>query len=70
MATEQYWRMTEDKVWLADEGFTLADGIAQFWVSRVSWNSTYGQYVINGVVGPDEYATGVNYTGILCLYLY
>jgi len=64
LAVQQYWRLYHDKQWLKEEGLALAVGIATFWVSHAQYNSSNKQYSINGVVGPDEYATGVNGTGI------
>jgi trehalose/maltose hydrolase-like predicted phosphorylase len=64
IAVQNYWRVTQDKEWLKNEGLPIVYGIAQFWASRVTWNSSLNAYAINGVVGPDEYATGDNYGGI------
>jgi len=64
MAVQQYWRVNKDVSWLKSVGFPLISSIADFWASRVIWNSTRSSYGIDGVVGPDEYATGVKGSGI------
>eukprot|EP00762_Andalucia_godoyi_P004226 ANDGO_05456.mRNA.1 Acid trehalase-like protein 1 len=38
----------------------LATNIAEFWASRVEYGASDGQYHINVVIPPDEYAVGVN----------
>ncbi|EGG14804.1 acid trehalase-like protein 1 [Cavenderia fasciculata] len=43
-------------------------GMAEFWASRVLFDTDTQQYVINGVIPPDEYAIGVNnsvYTNVV-----
>jgi len=47
----------------------MLQGIAEFWASRVSLEN--GQYVINGVIPPDEYAVNVSnsvYTNVVAQY--
>jgi len=38
--------------------------IANFWTSRVTYNTTTGLYEVLGVIGPDEYALGSNDQGV------
>lgn len=54
-----YYCMTKDKDWLANEGWPLIQAAAEFWTSRVKEN-TDGTYSIDNVVGADEYAANVN----------
>lgn len=58
IAAWNYYCVTQDKKWLANEGWDLLEGVAEFWVSRVSENSD-GTYSVHGVVGADEYAQNV-----------
>ncbi len=50
----KYWCATKDELWLRNIGFPMLEGIATFWQSRVVLRSN--QYVIYGVVPPDEFA--------------
>ncbi|MBC7887858.1 MAG: glycoside hydrolase family 65 protein [Ferruginibacter sp.] len=59
IAAWNYYQVTQDRVWLQQKGFPLLKEIADFWISRVSKDST-GNYHINNVVGPDEYFEDVN----------
>jgi len=54
-----YFRVTQDKKWLAEKGFPVMKEVADFWVSRVT-NNRDGSYSINNVVGADEFAPNVN----------
>lgn len=54
-----YFRMTQDKDWLIQEGFPVMKKIADFWASRVNKNPD-GTYSIGYVIGADEYAEGVD----------
>lgn len=60
LAVKNYWSMTGNLTWLKEVGLPLVTGIAEFWASRMTYNETYGQYVINGVIPPDENAVNVN----------
>eukprot|EP01047_Picozoa_sp_COSAG01_P137587 COSAG01_NODE_68123_length_265_cov_0.608434_1_plen_87_part_11 len=64
----QYWRATGDKHWLAEIGFPIAQGVAEWVTSRVSTGAD-GSYHINRVMPVDEWcdntasscgSTGVN----------
>jgi trehalose/maltose hydrolase-like predicted phosphorylase len=49
----------------------MLSGIADFWASRVEFDTDIEQYVINGVIPPDEYAVNVNnsvYTNVVASY--
>eukprot|EP01125_Pyxidicula_operculata_P013065 TRINITY_DN4317_c0_g2_i1.p1 TRINITY_DN4317_c0_g2~~TRINITY_DN4317_c0_g2_i1.p1 ORF type:complete len:701 (-),score=160.28 TRINITY_DN4317_c0_g2_i1:239-2341(-) len=68
-ALKQYWSITNDLNWLK-RVFPVIYGIAEFWASRVEFNTTQGLYVINGVIPPDEYAVNVNnsvYTNVVAM---
>lgn len=53
-AVQRYWHSTRDLQWLRTEGFPLMEGIASFWMSRVSCNEGDGQCHIRGVISMDE----------------
>jgi len=57
-ATNQYWEATKDISWLKSIGYPLLSGIATFWASKVQKRGT--QYIITGVIPPDEYVENVN----------
>ena len=54
-----YYRVTKNKKWLEEKGYTVMKEIADFWVSRVTANPD-GSYSINNVVGANEFAPNVN----------
>ncbi len=54
-----YYRVTQDKKWLAEKGYPLMKEVADFWISRVTANND-GSYSINNVVGANEFAPNVN----------
>eukprot|EP01119_Soliformovum_irregulare_P008598 TRINITY_DN21702_c0_g1_i1.p1 TRINITY_DN21702_c0_g1~~TRINITY_DN21702_c0_g1_i1.p1 ORF type:complete len:726 (+),score=154.23 TRINITY_DN21702_c0_g1_i1:209-2179(+) len=65
-AIQQLYRLSGDKHWLKTQGFPMLQGIATFWASRVAVQGD--QYVIDGVIPPDEYAVNVNnsvYTNVV-----
>lgn len=53
----QYWLATGDTRWLADKGWPVLRGIADFWVSRATRNSDGGY---STVIPPDEYVEQVD----------
>lgn len=59
-ATWEYYRITGDTDFLRDYGAELLLSAAQFWVSRVVKDEQVGDYVINNVIGPDEWHEHVN----------
>jgi trehalose/maltose hydrolase-like predicted phosphorylase len=58
-AFRQYWIATHDVAWLKVSGWTVMEGIAQFYASRVQ-QSADGRYHIIGTCGPDEYHANVS----------
>ncbi|MFD6530046.1 discoidin domain-containing protein [Streptomyces sp. NPDC060184] len=58
LAVWQYWLATGDRTWLAERGWPLLSGIADFWASRATPNADGSWSVVN-VAGPDEYSNGV-----------
>lgn len=53
-AMRQYFALSNDLEWARSEGCEMAQEIAKFWESRVTFNETIGQYEIDHVMGPDE----------------
>ena len=53
-ATRQMWQLSHDEAWLADTGYPLAEGIAEFWASKATKGAD-GLYHILKVMGPDEF---------------
>ena len=72
-AMRQYLATTGDTNILHDTvnsntGCQFVREMAEFWVSRMSYNAATGQYDIRGVMGPDEYHANVTnnvYTNII-----
>ncbi|MFE5243767.1 MULTISPECIES: glycosyl hydrolase family 65 protein [unclassified Streptomyces] len=58
LAVWQYYLATGDRAWLAERGWPLLKGIADFWQSRATAN-TDGSWSVKNVAGPDEYSNGV-----------
>ncbi|MGM0384532.1 MAG: glycoside hydrolase family 65 protein [Actinomycetota bacterium] len=54
----QYHQATDDLDFLANRGAEMLLEIARFWASIASFDRIRNRYVINGVVGPDEFHTG------------
>ncbi|AWL40386.1 MULTISPECIES: discoidin domain-containing protein [unclassified Streptomyces] len=59
LAVWQYYLATGDRDWLAERGWPLLKGIADFWESRATANPD-GSYSVENVAGPDEYSNGVD----------
>ena len=59
LAQWQYYLVTGDKTWLAQQGWPVLSGAAAFWASRATLG-TDGKYHIDGVTGPDEENPDVN----------
>jgi trehalose/maltose hydrolase-like predicted phosphorylase len=53
-ATRQMWQLSHDKTWLADTGYPLAEGIAEFWASKAI-KQPDNLYHILKTMGPDEF---------------
>lgn len=54
IAQWQYYQATGDKAWLKEQGWPVIREIAEFWVSRVTYNDTLHRYEIHHVTSPDE----------------
>ncbi|TDO17355.1 trehalose 6-phosphatase [Mycobacterium sp. BK086] len=54
----QYYQVTGDRQYLIDQGAEIVVEIARFWASRARYDSNHGRYVIDGVIGPDEFHSG------------
>ncbi len=54
----QYQQATDDLDFLANHGAEMLLEIARFWASIASFDRIRDRYVINGVMGPDEFHTG------------
>ena len=59
LAQWQYYLVTGNKTWLAQQGWPVLSGAAAFWASRATLG-TDGKYHIDGVTGPDEENPDVN----------
>ncbi|XP_016392039.1 acid trehalase-like protein 1 [Sinocyclocheilus rhinocerous] len=56
LAFQQYFYLTQDlKMFREGRGNEVVWGVADYWVSRVTWDPTEQQYHIKGVIPPDEY---------------
>jgi trehalose/maltose hydrolase-like predicted phosphorylase len=60
LAQWQYYLATGDSVWLREQGFSVIQETADFWVSRVTYDSTADKYHIKNVVSVSEGLIGVN----------
>jgi len=54
IAQWQYYLATLDKAWLRQYGWPVISQIAQFWVSRVTYDKELDRYEIHHVTSPDE----------------
>lgn len=54
----QYYQVTHDLDFLTRTGAEVLIQIARFWVSRARFDPVRDRYVIDGVIGPDEFHTG------------
>ena len=64
----QYFYATADLDWIFRNGIPVVFNAADFWHSRVTFNSTINLYVINDVMPPDEYQYPVEnsvYTNVI-----
>ncbi len=59
LAQWQYYLVTGDRNWLAQQGWPVLSQAATFWASRAIRGAD-GKYHINGVTGPDEENPNVN----------
>jgi len=54
----QFYQVTGDLAYLIDYGSEMLAEIARFWVSRATYDRGQDRYIINGVIGPDEFHSG------------
>jgi trehalose/maltose hydrolase-like predicted phosphorylase len=54
IAQWQYYLATGDDAWLKQHGWPVIREIAQFWVSRVTYDKAQDRYEIHHVTSPDE----------------
>jgi trehalose/maltose hydrolase-like predicted phosphorylase len=54
IAQWQYFLASGDRAWLKDYGWPVIREIAEFWVSRVTYNEALRRYEIHHVTSPDE----------------
>jgi protein-glucosylgalactosylhydroxylysine glucosidase len=54
IAQWQYYLASNDKAWLKESGWPVIREIAEFWVSRVTYNQDKDRYEIHHVTSPDE----------------
>ncbi|MGH7516797.1 MAG: glycosyl hydrolase family 95 catalytic domain-containing protein, partial [Gemmatimonadales bacterium] len=59
LAQWQYYLATGDSAWLAQDGYPVIRGTAEFWLSRATYDSTDGKYHIPNVVSVSEGLIGV-----------
>jgi kojibiose phosphorylase len=59
-AVSYYFRTTEDTPFMLQAGLEMLLESARFWASRVKYNPQRRSYVINDVIGPDEFHENVN----------
>jgi trehalose/maltose hydrolase-like predicted phosphorylase len=54
IAQYEYWLATRDRQWLRQRGWPVIRNVADFWVSRASWNAAARHYEIHHVTSVDE----------------
>ena len=54
IAQWQYFQTTGDRAWLKEYGWPVIREIAEFWMSRVTYNQALRRYEIHHVTSPDE----------------
>lgn len=54
-AVHRYWTVTRDDAYMSDRGSEIAMACARFSVSALTWSDSKQAYVVNRVMGPDEY---------------
>ncbi len=53
-----YYQITGDRQYLIDHGAEIIVEIARFWASRARYDGERHRFVIDGVIGPDEFHSG------------
>ncbi|WP_298845878.1 glycoside hydrolase family 65 protein [Clostridium sp.] len=51
----EYYRATNDKEFIVNQGIEILLDTAKFWQSRVEYNKGQDRYEISSVIGPDEF---------------
>jgi kojibiose phosphorylase len=67
-AVSYYFRATDDTKFMLHAGLEMLIESARFWASRAEYSRQKRCYVINGVIGPDEFHEDVNnnaYTNLM-----
>lgn len=59
-AFQLYAEATEDNEFMKDYGLEVLIETARFWIEFGDFSSETGEFVINGVTGPDEYTALIN----------
>lgn len=59
-AVWQYYQVTGDRDFMDQFGYEILIDTARFWASRAQWEEERKAYVINDVIGPDEYKEHVD----------
>jgi len=59
IAFYNYYKVTQDKVWLKNIGYPMLKEVANFWVSRSTQNAN-GTFSVNNVVGANEFAQNID----------
>ena len=59
-AVNQYWKVSDDDTFMASRGFEMLIESARFAASVFQWSEGKQAYVVNSVMGPDEYHYHVN----------
>lgn len=54
----QFYQITGDADYLAEEGAELIVGVARYFASLATWDATTERFSITGVMGPDEFHDG------------
>lgn len=73
IAVMQYLAITEDQKFAEDMGYEIILDAAKFWASRLDWDPEYHKFMIDDVIGPDEYKEHIdnnaftNYTAFWCI---
>jgi len=70
-AVQWYYEATADEKFMDRYGYELFFETARFWASRVKFDGRRKKYVINGVIGPDEFHVDVDnnaYTNMMAAW--
>lgn len=73
IAVMQYLSITKDERFAEEMGYEIILDAAKFWASRLEWDPARKKFVIDNVIGPDEYKEHIdnnaftNYTAFWCI---